>query len=78
MKERSYTVKEIDDLRSVCRCRFIFGTCVLVKSQGSHGYPADVEQKAVEEIVRTHMIAGHVAQDLIDEDQRKSAERNTA
>lgn len=65
---RSYTVRELDDLRAACESRWLFGTSVLTEQRGSRHYRAGEKEKAVEEMVRTHMLAGHVAQDLIDED----------
>lgn len=64
MKERRYTVREIDELRACCfnklsRGAYWGNTGVLLKSSGDR-------VKDVEEMVRTHMLAGHTAQDLIE------------
>lgn len=73
MNERSYTVKEIDELRQACEDRWLFGTSAVKGNQQSRGYRPEEKAVAVEAIVRTHMIAGHVAQDLIDADSRPDA-----
>jgi hypothetical protein len=73
MIERAYTVKEIDELRKVCEYRWLFGSSVpSAMVEYGRSYQIGEKEKAVEEIVRTHMLAGHVAQDLIDEDTRQS------
>lgn len=68
---RAYTVKELDDLRGTCLSRWLWGSyrgpvgdCV------SRPYRAEERDRAVEEMVRTHMLAGHTAQDLIDSEAR--------
>jgi hypothetical protein len=70
--ERSYTVKEIDDLRRCVEDRILFGTCVLPRGGASSGgYREQDLQVTVEQRVRTHMLAGHTAQDLIEADTPK-------
>lgn len=67
MTERSYTVKEIDALRGCCWSRFRtpFGYAGL-RGDGSYRGPRGHEDRAaIEEMVRTHMLAGHTAEDLI-------------
>lgn len=66
--ERAYTVKEIDELRSVVETRLTFGTCIL---DGNSGWGYSPSAKQLEETVRTHMIAGHVAADVIATDRAK-------
>ena len=76
MNERTYTVKEIDDLRSVCETRYLYGSTVLNGGMRmSRGYRERDKVLAVEEMVRTHMVAGHTAQDIIDADNTKQHER---
>jgi hypothetical protein len=63
--ERAYTVAEIDALRQAVETKWLFGTY----SQGSgmrmsRQYMEQDKVKAVEEILRTHMLAGHTAEDL--------------
>jgi len=67
MPERAYTVREIDALRQAIRNKELYGSY-----QGSPGMSAsyrepDLTQK-VEAMVRTHMLAGHVAADLTGTD----------
>ena len=64
---RAYTVDELDELRRVVRNRWLWGSY-----SGSRGINSisrsykEVEMNAqVEELVRTHMIAGHTAEDLL-------------
>lgn len=73
---RSYTVKELDDLRSVVRDRLLFGTSSN-KGGGRTSRPYYGERliQEVEEAVRTHMMAGHTAQDILDEDRNKELTR---
>lgn len=68
MAERSYTVAEIDALRQACDNRYIWGNANgrVAQSTGSF-HPAE-KAAVVEEWVRTHMLAGHTADDLKAED----------
>lgn len=62
---RSYTVTEIDALRNLCERKFLFGSYQLPKMGGaSRSYNEIEKYTAVEEMVRTHMFAGHTAEDL--------------
>lgn len=73
MVERRYTVKEIDHLRSVCKDLWSFGPEIfmpldkkeynLIQGRFWRGSERDV---AVEELVRTYMLAGLTGQDIID------------
>lgn len=80
--ERSYTVKEIDDLRKACKNKWLWGyyngpRCVetfdsngnIIKLNPSCSYNQQDLDKGVEELVRTHMLAGHTAQDLLDSEK---------
>jgi len=73
MIERSYTVREINDLRETVKTYLMWGSYIgpyLIKSQMSNAYNSNDLDKKVEEQVRTHMMAGHIAKDLIDEGYR--------
>lgn len=66
MIERAYTVTELDELRRACRNRLTWGN-----SLGAQFLPGETfkmghgcSESSVEEFVRTHMMAGHVAEDL--------------
>lgn len=67
MTGRSYTVKEVDELRSVIERKWLFGTYGWDEEamQCSRCYKEGEKTVAVEEMVRTHMLAGHTAEDLI-------------
>lgn len=64
--DRAYTVKELDALREVVRRKIEWGTYGQ-PGPTAHGFcqtqPALTAM--VEEKVRTHMVAGHTAEDLI-------------
>lgn len=64
MSERKYSVAELDDLRQTVENKYLFGTYSLSRSGSSRSYREDEKVKAVEEMVRTHMLAGHTAEDL--------------
>lgn len=75
MSERKYSVKEIDDLRAMCQMRWLFGSTNPGNSAMSRQYSGGEMDRAVEELVRTHMLAGHTGQDLRDADEPKAAVR---
>ena len=66
---RKYSVKELDELRQVVRCKWISGYygCREGFSMRMSG-PGEMEN-AVEQQVRTHMLAGHTAGDLLDSER---------
>jgi hypothetical protein len=68
MIERAYTVKEIDALRKVVQMRWLFGTTNLKNTQMSRRYKEEELQVAVEQQLRTYMLAGIVAEDIVAED----------
>ncbi len=71
MNKTSYTVKEIDDLRRVCETRWLFGTTKSEEGLNmSRSYSQLELSKGVEELVRTAMLAGHIAQDILDADKQ--------
>jgi len=68
--ERKYTVSEIDDLRRVCDDRFLWGTSK--RHPGMHSsrvYDPVERSNAVENMVRTYMLAGITAEDIRAEDE---------
>ncbi|GHC61761.1 hypothetical protein GCM10010136_02510 [Limoniibacter endophyticus] len=63
---RAYTVREIDDLRNACRNKFIWGFYSGAIVAGiSRSYKESEMIRSSEELVRTHMLAGHTATDLL-------------
>jgi len=67
MNERKYSVSEINELRRAVEYKWLFGSYTPHFNEGgscSRSYHEEEKTKAVEEIVRTHMIAGHTAEDL--------------
>jgi len=66
---RAYTVQELDALRDLVKMKYLFGTYRPLHggltSARSRSYQESDLIKAVEEQVRTHMLAGHVAADLL-------------
>ncbi len=81
--EKSYTVKEIDELRYAVEKRWLYGTTYHPLSQtiqtdrgevlwvgiNSRDYKNDEKTIEVEQLLRTHMLAGHTAQDIYDADK---------
>ena len=63
--ERSYTVHELEALRRVVENKYLWGSYGPFCSGSSRSYREDEKIKAVEEQVRTHMLAGHTADDLL-------------
>lgn len=65
MSERAYTVREIDDLRKAVENKWLFGSYMPSQISGFSRSYNEVEKAAcVEQLVRTHMMAGHTAEDL--------------
>lgn len=66
MSERAYTVTDLDDLRRAVRNKYIWGN-YHGGYDGQWGRPGKIGEAevVVEEMVRTHMIAGHTASDLL-------------
>lgn len=66
---RAYTVFELDALRGVVEHKWLFGRYKHPPQEGmtylSRSYKEEDKVKAVEEIVRTHMLAGHTAEMLL-------------
>jgi hypothetical protein len=65
--EKAYTVREIDALRSVATNKFLWGHYGHPEGNcTSRTYREEEKVACVEQMVRTHMLAGHTAQDLLD------------
>ena len=71
---RSYTVAEIDDLRSVVRDKNLYGNYNGSYDRCRSHSETDVVLE-VEAVVRTHMLAGHDADQLRASDPPKSGDR---
>lgn len=75
MTERPYTVREIDALRSVVEYKWLFGTYNYSFENGcSISYKEHEKEVAVEQRVRTHMLAGHTAEDLLASEPKAPSE----
>lgn len=75
--ERAYTVKEIDSLRKVCEDRLRYGSSVRDKwpwqSNGNGRICLSLRspsKREIEEVVRTYMLAGITADDILAEDSK--------
>ena len=67
MVDRAYTVREIDALRRVCEEKWLYGS-IGTPSDGpreSRSYKPQDKAVGVEELVRTYMLAGLTADDLL-------------
>lgn len=62
--ERAYTVKDIDDLRKVVDNRLTYGTSNLGKIPLNRLWRSP-DKMYIEELVRTYMLAGITANDII-------------
>lgn len=70
--DRAYTVAEIDQLREVVENKWLWGTYRRISGAGySRSYSGNEKTTAVEQLVRTHMLAGHTADDLLASEQGK-------
>lgn len=67
MDEKRYTAAEVSELRRAVENKYLYGR--YGGPLGTHGrsraYRESDMVAAVEEMVRTHMMAGHVAADLL-------------
>lgn len=70
--KKAYTVKEIDALRNACDERYMSR---YVPGAVYTGYSDSKRILAVEEMVRTYMLAGITAEDIIEADRPKDAAR---
>jgi len=73
MTKRRYTVAEIDELHEVLRTKYLFGRYhhdpLKDEIVWSRTYNETDMLRSVGVALRTHMIAGHTAQDLIDSEK---------
>lgn len=70
MISRAYTVQEIDSLREAVKNKYIFGAYDrrLARDMG-RGYNEVAMSKAVEDQVRTWMLAGKTSEDLMNSEK---------
>lgn len=70
-QHRAYTVGEIDALRHAHENKYLFGRYGGPGHNGGHSRPYMPNEKefAVEERVRTSMLAGHTVKDLVGSEQ---------
>ena len=69
---KKYTVKEIEKLRNVIENKYMWGSYQSYPDQGLSRSFSEVDKiKSVEEQVRTHMLAGHTAKDLLKHEREK-------
>lgn len=66
-RERAYTVSEINDLRQAVENKYLYGAYRGARFVGHNPQTYFEPRKTtiVEEQVRTHMLAGHTAEDLL-------------
>lgn len=68
-RPRPYTVEELDELRSIVEHKWLFGCYTPQRHESgisfSRSYKEHEKDIAVEQLVRTHMVAGHTAADLL-------------
>lgn len=71
MSEKAYTVSQLDALRDAVENKWLWGSYNGPSGDGSfsRAYKPDEKQKAVEEMVRSHMLAGHSAEDLLESER---------
>lgn len=75
---RAYTIKELDALRNAVRNKELWGSyggpdpvpVGQVANGCSRSFKPDELTRVVEEQVRTYMLAGHTAQDLLASEKR--------
>ena len=71
MNERKYSVGELDALRMAVENKWLWGNYrpVQVGRGSSRQYTSEEKTAAVEYMVRTHLLAGHTAEDLYASEQ---------
>ena len=73
MSEKKYSVSELDPLRRAVENKWLWGSYRMPTHAGfSRSYSENDRVIAVEEKVRTHMLAGHTADDLYASEQLSS------
>jgi hypothetical protein len=74
MSDRKYSVGELDQLRRAVEHKWLYGSYLPSTRGGfSRSYRDDEMTKAVEEMVRTHILAGHTAEDLYASEQQPAS-----
>jgi hypothetical protein len=73
-EQRKYSVTELDDLRCVMEMKYLFGTYNSPANCSSRSYKESEKIKAVEEMTRTAMLAGHTADDYRNSERLPDAE----
>lgn len=77
MSGRLYSVHALNALRAAVENKFLFGSYDRERVCGWSRQYSDVEKiTAVEQMVRTHMEAGHTAEDLIASEREESGHEN--
>ena len=71
MSERKYSVSEIEALRNSVENKWLFGSYNPQHTRccASRSYSENQKTQCVEELVRTHMLAGHTVEDLYASEQ---------
>lgn len=64
MITKQYSVEAIDAMRSLCRNKILFGAYVPKSNMISKAYVENELFFQIEEMVRTHMMAGNTPDDL--------------
>ena len=70
---RSYTLGEIEQLRSVCENKYCFGSYTTQGIGFSRSYREAEKNEAVETMVHSHMRMGVTADDLIEHERQSAA-----
>lgn len=70
MSVRTYTVKEIDELRDACEMRYEFGTTHLPNGGVGRSHRESDKIVAVEEMIRTYIAAGITGADIRNADKQ--------
>jgi len=71
---KKYTVKEVRDLRAVCEQVYLYGTSIY-RGGFSRTFNETDKTVTVEQMVRTYILAGIVAKDIREEDEKKLRKR---
>ena len=69
MPDRAYTIKETDALRRVVEHKYLYGSYGRMQSGMSRTYMESDKDKHVEERVRTLMVAGITAEEILAQEK---------
>ena len=69
MAERVYTVWELEALRQAVENKWLFGSYTRNSAGFSRSFREPERVFCVEQLVRTHMLAGHTAEDLYESER---------